>query len=95
MLELGNTSATEHLAIGKYIAKLKLNNVYLFGNESKATLKGCVGVKNKTHYTDKTTLAQDLLKHLKPNDIVYVKGSRGMLMEEITNYCKARLEQRV
>ncbi|MBC7411355.1 MAG: UDP-N-acetylmuramoyl-tripeptide--D-alanyl-D-alanine ligase [Bacteroidia bacterium] len=93
MLELGKTSATEHLAIGKYIAKLKLNNVYLFGAESTQTLKGCgVAVKNKKLYDNKINLAQDLLKLLQPNDIVYVKGSRGMLMEEVTNYCKTKLQ---
>lgn len=83
MLELGKVSKKEHALIGKQVLKLKLNNLYTFGTDSKETFLAAKGSKFNKHYTDKIKLIADLKKNLNGNDIVYVKGSRGMKMEEV------------
>lgn len=85
MLELGKTGPKEHEAIGKLVSKYKLNNLFTFGPLSKETSKGAKGVNNNFHYSDKSKLIEKLKPMVSAGDIVYVKGSRGMKMEEVVN----------
>ena len=84
MLELGKVSAKEHEGIGKQITKLKLKNIYAFGAESKHTIQSIKGALHAKHYETHATLISDLKMNLKKGDVVYVKGSRGMKMETVT-----------
>lgn len=83
MLELGKVSAKEHEAIGKLIAKNKLQFVYTFGPDSKNTTRAAGKLKVNKHFATHEELINELRKHVEPGDIVYVKGSRGMKMEKI------------
>lgn len=83
MLELGKGSKSEHAEIGKYTEKLKLKNLYTFGKESYNTFLNAKKVINNFYFKEKEDLTEFLKVNLKSGDIIYVKGSRGMKMEEV------------
>lgn len=85
MLELGNSSFKEHSETGNIAEKLKVCNLYTFGKESYNTFKNAKKIKNNFYFKDKEDLIEMLKLNLRKNDIVYVKGSRGMKMEEVVN----------
>ncbi|MBX7045536.1 MAG: UDP-N-acetylmuramoyl-tripeptide--D-alanyl-D-alanine ligase [Ignavibacteria bacterium] len=83
MLELGRASKKEHGYIGELAGKLKLENLFTTGKESYNTFKSARGVKNNFYFEKKSDLISHLKNAVKKNDVIYVKGSRGMKMEEV------------
>jgi UDP-N-acetylmuramoyl-tripeptide--D-alanyl-D-alanine ligase len=83
MLELGKASKKEHSYIGDLAGKLKLENLFTTGKESYNTYKAARRVKNNLYFEKKSDLISHLKNEVKKNDIIYVKGSRGMKMEEV------------
>lgn len=83
MLELGKVSKREHAYIGKLADILKMENLITTGPESIHTHKAAKTVKNNLYFEKKSDLIEYLKNVVKKNDIVYVKGSRGMKMEEV------------
>ncbi len=83
MLELGSASEREHYRIGVLARKMGIKNLYTFGKDSYQTFKGAFGIKNNFYFTDKNLLSEYLKSILNKDDVVLVKGSRGMKMEEI------------
>jgi UDP-N-acetylmuramoyl-tripeptide--D-alanyl-D-alanine ligase len=77
MLELGENSVQEHKEILE-LSERTTTNIYTFGGEfAKA--------EAKYNYSDKSNLLVELMKKLGKGDVVLVKGSRGMKMEELVN----------
>jgi UDP-N-acetylmuramoyl-tripeptide--D-alanyl-D-alanine ligase len=87
MLELGEQSKKEHRAIGMLIRKLGLDELYTYGKDSKA-MKG-------KHFSSKAILVNELMAKVRAGDIVLVKGSRGMKMEEVVEQLEAKLKRKV
>lgn len=85
MLELGKESGKEHAAIGKLAKKLGFENLYTYGRDSYNTFEGAKGLKNNFYFSDKHTLIEFLKLNMKKGDIVLVKGSRSMKMEEVVD----------
>lgn len=86
MLELGDSSEQEHLSLLIEAVK-QINNILVFGPEmTKATEK--LEIKGLRCFSDKLQIAKLLKQELGENDLVLIKGSRGMKMEEIINYLK-------
>ena len=83
MLELGNSSKKEHKAIGKLVKKMGFDNLYTFGNESLNTFLAAKGVENNFYFKNKEDLTEILKVVVKEGDVVFVKGSRGMKMEDV------------
>lgn len=83
MLEMGKSSKREHTEIGKLLKKMNFDFNYFFGNMSYNTFKGARGLKNSFYFEDKADLSLFLKANIKNGDILYVKGSRGMKMEEV------------
>lgn len=83
MLELGSAGKKEHFAAGKLVKQMKFDNLLTYGRESILTFKGAKGIKNNFYFDDKQSLLSYLNITLKKGDIVLVKGSRSMKMEEI------------
>ncbi len=85
MLELGKDSKTLHSEIGDYILLKQIDIICSFGNDAKHfSLKH----KNGIHFNDKKDLSEYLSGILKNDDVILVKGSRSMKMEEIINIIK-------
>lgn len=83
MLELGKSSIKEHTESGKLVKKLGFDNLYTFGNYAYNIFKGAKGIKNNFYFTDKQTLIEFLKLNVKAGDLILVKGSRAMKMEEV------------
>ncbi len=84
MLELGNKAAEYHKKIGRYLIKKNIDAVFAYGELSKYIINNMVGSKAFYKiYSNKNMLVTDLKKYLKKDDIIYIKGSRTMQMEDI------------
>jgi UDP-N-acetylmuramoyl-tripeptide--D-alanyl-D-alanine ligase len=90
MLELGEQSAAEHERVGAAAAALHIDYVLTLGKWAEhiaRAAKGCQAV----HYMQKNILAEYLSELLSPGDVVLIKGSRGMAMEDILEFLQQRL----
>jgi UDP-N-acetylmuramoyl-tripeptide--D-alanyl-D-alanine ligase len=84
MLEIGSKTEEEHAKIADMIIKSGIEYIFLYGPLSKNTLKGLIGrVKFSKHYLSKDELATELFELVGKNDLILLKGSRGMKMETI------------
>ena len=84
MLELGAMDREHHRVLGKHLSDKKVDAVFAFGDLTRHTIHAMNGASMfHQFYDDKISLLTDLKEFLMDGDIVYVKGSRGMKMEEI------------
>lgn len=87
MLELGPEAEAIHARIGRFAAKSGVNAFYSYGvlagrSAKEAALTGGCHAKAGKH---KDRLADEIAKQLKSGDVVLVKGSRGMGMEDVAD----------
>ncbi|KAB2879535.1 UDP-N-acetylmuramoyl-tripeptide--D-alanyl-D-alanine ligase [bacterium] len=85
MLELGSISTEEHAKIGDYILKKKPDALFTTGTASKIIHERAETISGNFYYEKKKEMAAELKKFIKPGDVVLIKGSRGMEMEEVVN----------
>ena len=85
MLELGKKSKEEHRMIGEWIVDYHVDMFFSYGPEMKSAAEHAkaLGFKKVNHYDLKEDLINELLSILQEKDVVLVKGSRGMQMEEV------------
>lgn len=86
MLELGTDEAVLHGDIGRYVDQAKTDRVLLYGPLSLHAYEAAINnfpEGSVKHYTDKIALSNDLLDELASDDLVLVKASRGMRLEEV------------
>jgi UDP-N-acetylmuramoyl-tripeptide--D-alanyl-D-alanine ligase len=88
MLELGSASDDEHRNIGRAVKRFGFEFLLTFGPYATG-ISEAAQVRHNSHFEQKEQLSEKLLSVLKPGDIVLIKGSRGMKMEEIV----ARLQK--
>jgi UDP-N-acetylmuramoyl-tripeptide--D-alanyl-D-alanine ligase len=81
MRELGDASKREHTNIGVVASEMKFDGLYTFGPFSKYTSEAFSGTAK--HFESKDTLAAELKSMLTHGDVVLIKGSRGMKMEDV------------
>lgn len=89
MLELGARSAGEHRRVGRMVNELGIDVLLTFGKQARIIHDAAV-VKNKIHFEQKESLCAHLDRLLSQGDLVLVKGSRGMRMEDIVNHIHSR-----
>lgn len=86
MLELGACTAAEHYRVGR-LAAAKSDLVFAFGPNAERVVNGCItGGMEKFHvqgFTEMDKIIAALKRMLLPGDVVLVKGSHGMHMEQI------------
>lgn len=89
MLEVGATEEAEHRALGDAAAKAGFELLVAVGPRSRFTYEGASALgANRLHLAEPADVAPaiDFLKsHLKENDVVVVKGSRGMRLERVVD----------
>lgn len=88
MLEIGEESSKYHQEIGSFIAKSnKIDYLVAVGSLAKEYYNGALknGMDlNFVHYFEnKSQAAQFIQQNIKSKDVLLLKGSRGMFMEEI------------
>jgi UDP-N-acetylmuramoyl-tripeptide--D-alanyl-D-alanine ligase len=92
MLELGETADLYHREIGGLLHPEEIAVVYTYGELARAIAEeadkryppGCV-----KSYTDMERMSQDIAFELKAGDIVLLKGSRGMKLDQAVEYLLA------
>lgn len=84
MLELGEHSIREHKEIIEKAQKIT-DNIYTFGEDFNK-------VAENYNFTDKNELTTKILSNLNKGDIILVKGSRGMKMEEVVSQLLNKIE---
>ncbi len=94
MLELGKSAKHEHQKIGREIAKESLDYLFTFGNLALEIAAATEGKVETESFVDKDRLSEKLLKTVEAGDVVLVKGSRGMKMEDIVNILTSELRNR-
>lgn len=80
MFELGDTSAAEHQALGKLLAELRLAGTVLVGPLMAAAAAAYPPAR---HFADKAAAAEWLAQHPVHQQLVLLKGSRGMGLETL------------
>lgn len=87
MLELGENSEQFHRNVGEFFSKSRIDSLVCIGREASQIALAAVEngfPKDSTFVCDSTAQAASyLLELLKPGDVVLIKGSRGMKLEEV------------
>ncbi|HMA59818.1 MAG TPA: cyanophycin synthetase, partial [Halanaerobiales bacterium] len=87
MLELGDIENEAHLEVGNYIADKKVDFLLTTGELGKFIAEGAqnkgMDKENIFHFEDKTKISEKLKEISRTNDVILLKGSRGMRMEII------------
>jgi len=85
MLELGPDSARLHAEIGELAGRLGIHHVFAVGNFASAIIEAArvSGVSHAEVLPDHAAVARAILDIAKPDDVLLVKGSRGMRMERV------------
>lgn len=87
MLELGETSASSHFRIGHLLAGAGVSLLFAYGEEAAriahGALEGGMDPARVAHTLDKDRLRTMVMDALRDGDIILVKGSRGMRLEDV------------
>jgi UDP-N-acetylmuramoyl-tripeptide--D-alanyl-D-alanine ligase len=87
MLELGEVSNASHSRIGHVLAGTETALLFTFGKEAAQVARGAreggMDAARILHAEDRDTLRDAVTGALRAGDVVLVKGSRGMRLEEI------------
>lgn len=86
MLELGEMSESEHKNIGKYVSELGVDYLFSTGVHGRAIYEAAKGSVNSVHAENQKVLSAAILAVADKDDVILVKGSRGMKMENIVKY---------
>ncbi len=84
MKELGKISKQEHRKIGEEVVQSDIDVLITVGNKSRYIFEGAKGkIKKMFHFEKNKEAGEKLLRIIKPEDVVLIKGSRSAKLEEI------------
>ena len=92
MLELGPNAPELHRQIGESVGACSVDILLTYG-ELAAHISDAAVVNAKAHFELKAALIEYVLRMIAPGDIVLVKGSRGMKMEDVVAAINERFSQ--
>lgn len=87
MLELGPQSPKIHREIGEYAAKQNIFHLMAYGEFARDYMIGFNNVIGRSgqYFVKKSLLIEELKKIVRTDDVILVKGSRSMKMEEVVD----------
>ena len=88
MLELGEDEKAFHYQVGKSIKQDEISHIFTYGKLGEEIAKGARQNHSEEfvhHFHDKSALIDQLKQLINKNDVVLVKASRGMKLEEVVN----------
>lgn len=90
MLELGTDSTDLHVALGAQAAALGVNRLFSYGAHGYDIIRGAreAGLAQAETYDSHENLAAALHHVARHGDIILLKGSRGMRMEQVAGALK-------
>lgn len=86
MLEMGEESPRYHSEVGEYVAKKNVDLLITVGDDAKYIAemsKQILGDEKVRCYSDKNKLMSEIRAIVQLGDIILVKGSRGMAMDQV------------
>ncbi|MBR3379889.1 MAG: UDP-N-acetylmuramoyl-tripeptide--D-alanyl-D-alanine ligase, partial [Bacillus sp. (in: Bacteria)] len=86
MLEMGSEEETYHYELGRYIKPEFIDHVMTYGRLGAFIAEGAkksFGAEHVFSFMDKEDLKKKLAEVAGPDDVVLVKASRGMKLEEV------------
>lgn len=84
MFELGSQSAAQHTGVGLFIRNLRIDTLIAIGKDAKHIAEGAAGGNAQVaYYAEKEEFFREMNKYIGDGDMVLVKGSRGMKMEQV------------
>ncbi|MCB6992193.1 UDP-N-acetylmuramoyl-tripeptide--D-alanyl-D-alanine ligase [bacterium 210820-DFI.6.37] len=85
MFELGKTSSQQHSIVGRYAAEKKVQLLIAIGSDARYMAQGAkeAGLENVLYFPEKEEFLKKMDSILEKGDVILVKGSRGMEMEQI------------
>ena len=90
MLELGDQEVQFHYEVGKLIDPAKISYVFTYGKLGAQIAEGAklISLTNVKAYDNKEELVKELQAVVDAKDVVLVKASRGMKLEEVITMLK-------
>ena len=88
MFELGENAEQYHYEVGKYVATKKLDELVVVGDLAQHIMQGVKDSNSDINcysFKDNGEVALYLLSVMQPEDIVLIKGSNGMHLDEVVN----------
>ncbi len=85
MMELGPAAEAVHAEVGSWLRKYQVDYLLAYGPLSKHMYIRSTA-KHSYHYEQKNMLAEYLLELIGTGDVVLIKGSRSMAMEDIVTF---------
>lgn len=90
MLELGNYAKEAHTLLGDNLIEMKVDAVFLKGDKTRFTLERLLGKIDEAFFFESDeALVKALRDYVNDGDLILVKGSHGMKMENILKLWKA------
>lgn len=84
MLELGSYAEEAHREIGRKVAEFGIDYLFTYGSDMHYAYEVASDlIKHSMHFDDKDFLVYHLFEVAEKGDVVLIKGSRGMRMEEV------------
>lgn len=86
MFELGENASEFHREVGHYAAEKSVDQLITVGENAKYIAEGAIpilGKNNVNHYKTKELLISDIGSMISSGDVILVKGSRGMAMDQV------------
>jgi UDP-N-acetylmuramoyl-tripeptide--D-alanyl-D-alanine ligase len=93
MLELGLQAVEFHQQIGIAVSRSSIDTLFTFGVLSK-NIHDAASVRTKAHFDNKDALSEYLIRTVAQGDIVLIKGSRSMKMEDLVTALQEHFQQK-
>ncbi len=96
MLELGKETSNYHFELGKRIAKSNIDCLLAIGNQAEHVIKGAkqfgFDQSSLTNCSSMKMMLEELNNISEPDDLIVVKGSRGMRMERLVDWLQSQAD---